>query len=349
MPATLTDTAVRCHISLNVSDLEKAIGFYGILFGMEPAKRRADYAKFELADPPLVLSLEPNRHAAGGALNHLGFRLPDSETLVEFQQRLEAAGIRSQREEGVECCYARQTKFWVTDPDHNLWEIYVLQEDLDHRGAGQTLEEMLPQADAPAEPVKWEHRLTQAVPAAIPLIDGQADEVFLRGTFNAVLTDAEKTRLLQEGFRVLKPGGRIVLHVLVTEKELPGGLRPLPGPAAVVQRAPLESEPLFALETAGFVGVMLEKFGGSPCFQQDAIGMREMLVSARKPAGRIPAGEYVVLYKGPYRQVADDHGTLYRRGERVTVSGQCWEELRTGPLAEQFTFFMAKAGGGCAQ
>jgi catechol 2,3-dioxygenase-like lactoylglutathione lyase family enzyme len=138
--------SVRFHLSLNVSNLERSIAFYRILFGLEPAKKRVDYAKFELEDPPLVLSLEPTPRPSGGPLNHLGFRMPDSAALVAMQQRLELAGIRSQREQGVECCYARQTKFWVTDPDRTLWEIYTLEEDLDHRGAGQSIEAMLPDA-----------------------------------------------------------------------------------------------------------------------------------------------------------------------------------------------------------
>src|SRR5579884_2828793 len=100
--------AIRFHLSLNVSNLERSIAFYRILFGCEPAKRRPDYAKFELNDPPLVLSLEPTPRGEGGALNHLGFRMPDSAALVLVQRRLEQAGIHTQREEGVECCYARQ-------------------------------------------------------------------------------------------------------------------------------------------------------------------------------------------------------------------------------------------------
>ena len=132
--------AVRFHLSLNVASLEKSVAFYRILFGIEPAKHYADYAKFELDDPPLVLSLEPSSRGKGGVLNHLGFRAPDASFLVAIQRRLEAAGIHTQRKEGVECCYARQTKFWVTDPDATLWEIYTLEEDLEHRGVGQILE-----------------------------------------------------------------------------------------------------------------------------------------------------------------------------------------------------------------
>jgi len=146
--------AIRFHLSLNVSDLARAVTFYRTLFGVEPAKQRGDYAKFELDDPPLVLSLEPTPRGAGGVLNHLGFRMPDVTTLVAMQERLERAGIRSQREEGVECCYARQTKFWVTDPDQTLWEMYTLDADLEHRGPGQSLEAMRPPAMEPPAQAK---------------------------------------------------------------------------------------------------------------------------------------------------------------------------------------------------
>jgi catechol 2,3-dioxygenase-like lactoylglutathione lyase family enzyme len=351
MPATLDVTAVRCHISLNVSNLDRSVAFYRILFGLEPAKRRGDYAKFELIDPPLVLSLEPTRPAVGGVLNHLGFRLPDSATLVEMQRRLEAAGIPSQREEGVECCYARQTKFWITDPDRTLWEIYVLEEDINHRGAGQTLEQMLPQTvAAPAPEVTWEHRLFEPVPDAIPLENETATEVRLQGSFNADLPEAARLHLVQEARRVLRPGGRVQLHQLVADRPLPGGLRPLPGPAAYVRRVPPESEPLRVLEEAGFVNLALEKFGGTSCFEQDGIGMREMLLSGRKPLGvAAPShGQMVVLYKGPFRQITDDQGQVYRRGERVAVSAATGQQLRAGPYADQFTFFAAGGGHGCS-
>lgn len=127
-------TGVKFHVSLNVANLERALVFYRALFGREPLKHHVDYAKFELDEPPLVLSLKPIPYAHGGTLNHLGFRVPDSEHLVQFQKRLEQAGFRTQRQDGVECCYARQTKFWVADPDSNLWEIYVFHADIDYKG-----------------------------------------------------------------------------------------------------------------------------------------------------------------------------------------------------------------------
>ena len=162
--------ALRFHLSLNVSDLRRSVAFYRTLFGIGPAKMRNDYAKFELDDPPLVMSLEPTPRSTDGVLNHLGFRMPDAASLVAMQERLERAGIHAQREEGVECCYARQTKFWVHDPDRTLWEIYTLDGDLEHRGAGQVPEKVLPPTATagPAEPVVWEHRLGQEVPLRVP-------------------------------------------------------------------------------------------------------------------------------------------------------------------------------------
>ena len=63
--ATSDETPRTFHASLNVRDLERSVAFYRVLLGAEPAKRKPDYAKFELSDPPLVLSLIPGGTGAG--------------------------------------------------------------------------------------------------------------------------------------------------------------------------------------------------------------------------------------------------------------------------------------------
>jgi catechol 2,3-dioxygenase-like lactoylglutathione lyase family enzyme len=121
---------VKFHASLNVSDLAKSIEFYTALLGTGPAKHYPDYAKFEIDIPPLVLSLKPKRACAGGPLNHLGLRLVTVEQLRAVQGRLSAIGARIGQQDDVKCCYALQTKLWVTDPDETLWEVYVLHDDV---------------------------------------------------------------------------------------------------------------------------------------------------------------------------------------------------------------------------
>lgn len=331
--------AIRFHLSLNVANLERSIAFYRVLFGREPAKCRPDYAKFELDDPPLVLSLEPTPRGGVGALNHLGFRMPDSAALVAVQMRLEQAGLHTQREEGVECCYARQTKFWITDPDQTLWEVYTLDEDIDHRGAGQSLEQMLPAREKPAaEPIAWEHRLGAPIPEALPLADGTADEVRLRGTFNMDLKEPQYRHILAAAWHALRPGGSLVVHTLVADRAFPNGLPRLPGPASYVQRIPVECEPLQAVEQAGFVGLHLAEFAAGPCFQHDGVQMREMLLTASKPASPAAPRTHVVLYKGPFRELREEDGTVYVRGQRTEVGEETQGRLRKGPCAEQFLF-----------
>src|SRR5262245_18583511 len=176
---------IKFHISLNASDLDRSIAFYRVLFGTEPAKVRKDYAKFELAEPPLVLSLIPG--GVGGNVNHAGLRVRTADELVEIQRRLETAGIVTQREEGVQRCYALQTKFWVADPDRMLWEVYLFHEDLDEHGdAIVPVAVLSPPITLSSKPHSiWAHRLGNPLPDRIPHDDNSLQEVMLEGSFNA--------------------------------------------------------------------------------------------------------------------------------------------------------------------
>ena len=269
---------VRFHISLNVSDLERSIQFYRILFDQPPAKERADYAKFEPNIPPLVLSLEPNGRCGGGTLNHLGIRLTDARQLVSVQERLEKAGVRSQREEGVECCYAKQTKFWVHDPDNTLWEFYTLDDDeLDHRGAGQT-QEVMTSSILPDDAVVWEHKLGTPIPLRIDACDQSQDEVRLRGSFNVPLTDEEQKTLLAEAARVLKPKGRLLVRILSGDQA--HSAPKLTGSGAPIRFVPAKDFIVRLIADSNLSGIRLLKYDDPPCFVHDGVTMRETHIEA---------------------------------------------------------------------
>jgi catechol 2,3-dioxygenase-like lactoylglutathione lyase family enzyme len=337
---------VRFHLSLNVSDLPRAVEFFERVLGVPVAKRREDYAKFEIDSPPLTFSLEPRSPSVHGSLNHVGFRFPDAAMLVDVQRRLEQAGIRTEREEGVECRYARQTKFWVDDLDHRLWEFYTLEEDIEHRGAGQSLETMIG-ADAAArktsparEPIVYEHFMGQ--PFAPPT--EPYDEIRLRGTFNLPLTANELPERLNETRQHLRPGGKIHLHQLTSDVPLPDEALNLPGRASIVKHIPLRIEVLEALDEAGFRQIALTKFGSTPCFNVNGTELRETMIEAHRAADGCCEDRFDVVYRGPFASIQDDEGHIYPRGERVAICASTWQFLDDAGVAPQFTRFAVSNG-----
>jgi len=336
----------RFHLSLNVSSIERVASFLQLVLGVAPAKLRSDYAKFELNSPPLVLSLEPNPPHEAGSLNHLGFRFANTADLLSAQKRIEAAGISTQREEGVECCYAKQTKFWVHDLDQRLWEFYVLEGDLEHRGGGQTLEQMVGDvtscrvAAVPDRPVIWEHRMG----SEFSLPTAPSDQIRLRGTFNVPISDTEMEYILREAFRNLKPGGQLELHMLTCESPVAGPVE-LPGPAAYVKYVPVRGVLMQRVIDTGFVDVRLSTFRSGACFQSGGQPLRETKIVATKPAepevDLQEAGQ--LIYRGPFAEIRDDYGNLWRRGEQKSVSRTRWEEMRRAGLEAEFTLIPVTA------
>jgi catechol 2,3-dioxygenase-like lactoylglutathione lyase family enzyme len=120
----------RVQLALNVSDVDQAVDFYSKLFQVEPAKRRSGYANFAVDSPPLKLVLIENPSAAG-ALNHLGVEVFSTDEVSAAQARLAGDGLATASEDNVTCCYARQDKVWVDDPDGAPWEIYTVLDDSD--------------------------------------------------------------------------------------------------------------------------------------------------------------------------------------------------------------------------
>ena len=117
----------RVQLALNVSDVDEAVAFYTKLFGAEPAKRRPGYANFAIADPPLMLVLLEHAEAAT-RLNHLGVEVESVDEVDATQRRLQDQGMDATAESGT-CCFAKQEKVWVDDPDGAPWEIYTVLED----------------------------------------------------------------------------------------------------------------------------------------------------------------------------------------------------------------------------
>ena len=145
---------MKVHISLNVADIKKSVDFYRRMLGSEPAKyitasdsengdatanaemphpeqKKSGYAKFDIQNPPLNLALNEVQFNAGGSLSHLGLQVGTTKDVLDYKEKWIEEGLITVDEMGVDCCYAKQDKTWVRDPDGNEWEAFTVLENLD--------------------------------------------------------------------------------------------------------------------------------------------------------------------------------------------------------------------------
>jgi arsenite methyltransferase len=148
-------------------------------------------------------------------------------------------------------------------------------------------------------------RFVEGLIEALPLPDSSADVVISNGVVNL---SPRKVRVLSEAFRVLRPGGRLVVVDLVLEHDLPPEIQTHPAAWAGCLSGALSEAALYkGVRRAGFREVSiepLEPFGLEECalyplFGDDLLALlRErvpverhdriaasVLVRARKPAG----------------------------------------------------------------
>lgn len=122
---------MRTHIGLNVTDITETVKFYNAFFDQKATKVKPDYAKYELEEAGLVISFIQQPEKVDPRFAHFGFRVADA---AQLNKRLESAiknDIVHLEEMGTGCCYARQDKFWVKDPDGYEWEVYTFLEDIE--------------------------------------------------------------------------------------------------------------------------------------------------------------------------------------------------------------------------
>ena len=124
---------LRPHLALTVTNVERSAPFYEALFGTAPVKRERGYAKFEVEEPALNFTLNEGEREDGtlGAFNHAGIQVGSIDDVLAVRLRLQKAGLATFDELDTTCCYARQDKVWVSDPNGTRWEVYTVLEDIE--------------------------------------------------------------------------------------------------------------------------------------------------------------------------------------------------------------------------
>lgn len=119
----------RMHVSLYVANINKTVAFYEKFFSTKATKVKPGYAKFELAEPSLIISFVENKERVPKNYGHLGFQVATETDLEKYKTKVIAQNLGILEEKGTSCCYAVQDKFWVKDPDGYNWEVYYFHED----------------------------------------------------------------------------------------------------------------------------------------------------------------------------------------------------------------------------
>ncbi len=171
-----------------------------------------------------------------------------------------------------------------------------------------------------------------------PLIPSDSIDLVVSNCVLNLVDDQEKQQMIEEIFRVTKPGGRIAISDIVSDEPSPESMKTDPELwSGCISGAMTEQAFLQAFIDAGFAAVKLDKWGNEPWRTVEGIEFRAVTVTACKPENSkcLDYG-HAVVYRGPFREVHDDEGHVFPRGERIAVCERSYRLLMGGFYADQF-------------
>ena len=171
-----------------------------------------------------------------------------------------------------------------------------------------------------------------------PLIADDSVDLVISNCVLNLVDDDQKRRMVEEIFRVLKPGGRIAISDIISDEPVPPGLKQDKQLwSGCISGAFTEQELPEVFLDAGFQGVCFNKWASGPWRVIDGIEFRSITVTAFKGEGSecMDRG-HAVIYRGPFSYVRDDDGHEYPRGQRIAVCERTFSMLTEGPYREFF-------------
>ena len=180
-----------------------------------------------------------------------------------------------------------------------------------------------------------EHRLR----AEEPLVSDDSIDLVLSNCVLNLVDNRQKHELFAEIHRVLRRGGRCAISDIVSDEDVPAEMQNDSQLwSGCISGAMREDRFLQAFADAGLYGVEVAAYQSEPWAIVQGIEFRSMTVVAHKgKEGDCWEHNEAVIYNGPFRQVADDDGHVFKRGERAAVCRKTFEILTRPPYQAHFT------------
>jgi len=180
----------------------------------------------------------------------------------------------------------------------------------------------------------WQRRQRREHPL---IADASVDLVVSNCVLNLV-SDEQKGQLVNEIFRVLKPGGRIAISDIVSDEPVPQSLKDDPELwSGCISGAFQEEEMVETFRAIGIQGICIDKWQDAPWRVIEGIEFRAVTITGFKGSGEpcIDRG-HAVIYRGPFREVHDDDGHFFPRGARIAVCERSFRMLTSVPYRDHF-------------
>ena len=162
-----------------------------------------------------------------------------------------------------------------------------------------------------------------------PLIKDESIDIVISNCVLNLVRPQDKQQLFQEIYRVLKRGGRAVISDIVCDEDPTSEIINDPQLwSGCIAGAFQENNFLQMFEEAGFYGIEILKREEKPWQVIDGIEFRSVIVRAYKgKEGPCLERKQSIIYKGPWKQVQDDDGHTFCRGERMAVCDKTYQIL----------------------
>lgn len=171
-----------------------------------------------------------------------------------------------------------------------------------------------------------------------PLIEDNSVDLVVSNCVLNLVHEQDKEQLIQEIFRVVKPGGRVAISDIVSDEPVPEHLKQDTELwSGCISGALQEHEFLQAFIDAGFVAVNYDKWESEPWQTVEEIEFRSVTITAVKPQNEpcLDKG-HAVIYRGPFAEVYDDEGHVYLRGQRIATCERNFKLLTSDAYNNQF-------------